>query len=111
MLSRGTVCQRELCISQHGSQDIVEVVGNTPYQGPQRLHFLRLAQLGFQLETFGNVTDYDNEPLNTPVNGKSRSGDLDVDLLSIFADHLFAAGRVLYRPLASVHGGAAGCRA
>src|SRR5262245_23100737 len=82
------IVQRKLCIPQHGSQDIVEVVGNTPYQGPQCLHFLRLAQLGFELETFGNVTDYDNEPLNTPVNGKSRRGDLDVDRLSIFADYL-----------------------
>jgi hypothetical protein len=34
--------QCEIGISQHDSQEIVEVVGNTPYQGPQRLHFLRL---------------------------------------------------------------------
>ena len=78
------IVQREFCIPQHGAQDIVEVVvGNTHLPGSPGLHFLRLAQLGFHLETFGNITHDDNEPLNTPVNGKSRSGDLDVDLLSI----------------------------
>ena len=65
------IVQREFCIPQHGAQDIVEVVGNTlPVAA---CIFLRLAQLGFHLETFGNITHDDNEPLSTPVNGKSRS--------------------------------------
>ena len=38
-------------IAQNRAQDVVEIMGNTAGHGAHRLHFLRLAQLGFQRNT------------------------------------------------------------
>ena len=55
------VQQQQVGIADHGSQQIIEVMGNAPGQLTNRLHFLRLGELQFQLFLLGGIDDVNDQ--------------------------------------------------
>src|ERR1019366_1467634 len=62
-------------MSEYGAQDIVEIVGNSPSKLSNRLHFLGLAKVGFQLSAscFASIPVF-NAPFNQFMIGRLESG-------------------------------------
>jgi hypothetical protein len=50
------IVQGQFSITQDRCQNVIKVMGNSPCEGADRLHFLGLAKLGLQARTLCDVT-------------------------------------------------------
>jgi hypothetical protein len=88
---QGEVVLRQFRVAKDHHEDIVEVVGHAPGQGPQGLHFLGLPQLVFQVAARGDVTKDQHEAVQRPrlaPNRRTTVGNQDVPAVAGDQDRL-----------------------